>query len=345
LSAPLPRSALLLLRLAVAAGLLALAFRVALPADHPGLARALLESWHTSLPEALAWFGLAWALLGLSLVVGALRFRVLLRGAGLTMSFGALLRAYLVATYFNLVLPGAVLGDVYRFLDARRGTGRGSTVLGMVAVERLLSLSALGSIGLVVVPAIPLASEDRWLAGALIFLSGSFAAGTAFALHPRTNPLLRRLVAPMRKLSERLADGIDRALVAVAEVSKKPAVLGRTFALSLANQGLPVLALCALAVPLDALVAWYWFAIIVPFVTLVSLLPISIGGTGVREYLYVALFGAVGMRPESALALSLSVLAAALLWGLVGFAIFAVGRRDHRHFAAEPPPASIEHGA
>ena len=65
-----------------------------------------------------------------------------------------------------------------------------------------------------------------------------------------------------------------------------------------------------------------------PFVTLVSLLPISIGGTGVREVLYVSLFGAVGMSADVALALSLSVLAAALVWGGVGLAVFAAGRRD-----------------
>ncbi len=42
----------------------------------------------------------------------------------------------------------------------------------------------------------------------------------------------------------------------------------------------------------------------------------------------MSLFGAVGMRPETALALSLSVLAAALLWALLGLVVFATGRRD-----------------
>ena len=67
---------------------------------------------------------------------------------------------------------------------------------------------------------------------------------------------------------------------------------------------------------------------IIPFTTLASLLPISIGGTGVREALFVALFGAVGMRPEVALVLSLSTLFVALAWGLVGLGLFALGRRS-----------------
>ena len=124
-----------------------------------------------------------------------------------------------------------------------------------------------------------------------------------------------------------------RALDAVRSLAAKPAVVARAFGWSLVNQGLPVLALVVLAIPLDAWVPWYWFLVIVPFVTLVSLLPISIGGTGVREVLYVSLFGAVGMRADAALALSLSVLAAALVWGGVGLAVFAAGRRDDGSFA------------
>jgi uncharacterized membrane protein YbhN (UPF0104 family) len=83
-------------------------------------------------------------------------------------------------------------------------------------------------------------------------------------------------------------------------------------------------------------IAWYWFAIIVPFVTLVSLVPISIGGTGVREYLYVTLFGAVGMSSEGALALSLSLLCTAILWALVGFAIFSFDRRRNTAPVSNP---------
>ena len=113
-------------------------------------------------------------------------------------------------------------------------------------------------------------------------------------------------------------------------------MLGRSFALSVLNQGLPVAAVAALAVPLDSQVGWYWIAVIVPFVTLASLLPISIGGTGVRELLFVALFGALGMRAEVALALSFSTLAAALVWGGVGLLLFAIGR------GAAPPAAAHE---
>lgn len=319
------RASGLVLRAAVAGAGLLLAFRLALP---EGGISSLFAAWKVPLLEALLWLGLASAILGVNLAVGALRFRGLLRGAGLKIDLGTLFRAYVVASFFNLVLPGGMLGDVYRFWDARRDTGEGSRVLAIVVLERVLSLAALGTIALGVAPVIPSLAEDRQLLSWLVLAGGSFLALAVGVLLPGVNRALQVLARRLAALSERLSSSAVRGLDAVASLAAKPAALASAFGWSLVNQGLPVLALAVLAIPLEAWVPWYWFAVIVPFVTLVSLLPISIGGTGVREVLYVSLFGAVGMRADAALALSLSVLAAALVWGAIGLLIFAAGGRD-----------------
>jgi uncharacterized protein (TIRG00374 family) len=334
----LPRRALphLLLRLGVAAALLWLVFRMVLPDAAGGIAAALGSAWQTGPEVALAWLAAAFVILGISFAIGASRFSILLRGAEFELEWRALFRAYLVAGFFNLVLPGAILGDVYRLWDVRQEAGQGSRALGILVVERLLSLAALGCLGLAAAPFIPLAEDDQYLAGLLIGLCALVAASTLAALHPAGNRLMRRLAVPLGRVSERVAGAAEGALGAVAELSERREILARAFFLSLLNQGLPVAAVWLLAQPLAGDVAWYWFAVIVPFVTLVSLVPISIGGTGVREYLYVALFGALGMPATAALALSLSVLAVAIVWALVGLAIFTLDRRA----VSSPAPES-----
>ena len=310
-----------------ALGLL-LAFRLALPKGETSIAAALSDAWRVPVVEGLLWFGLAWTILGSGLVVGATRFHVLLRGAGLEVAIGRLFRSYLVASFFNFILPGVILGDVYRLWDTRLDTGEGSKVLGIVALERLLGLAALGTIALAVAPAIVLPGDDRQLLWLLVATGASFVLLTGSVLLPAVNRMLRDGARRLERLSPRLAATSERALSAVAGVAARPGVVARAFALSLVSQAVLVGAVAILAVPLDATVPWYWFAVIVPFVTLITLVPVSIGGAGVRELLYVTLFGAVGMRAEAALALSLSVSAAALVWSLLGLALFAARRRS-----------------
>ena len=312
---------------AVAALGLVLAFRLAVPEGEASIADALIDAWRVPFALGALWFGLAWGILGGGLLVGATRFHVLLHAVDLKVPIRRLFRGYLVASFFNFILPGVILGDVYRFWDTRLDTGEGSQVLGIVALERLLGLAALGTIALAVAPAIPLRGDDGRLLWLLVAAGASFVLLSAGMLLPWTNRMLRSWVGRVERLSPGLATSSERALSAVARVAARPAVLARAFGLSLISHGVLVAAVAVLAVPLDASVPWYWFAVIVPFITLITLVPVSLGGAGVRELLYVTLFGAVGMRAEAALALSLSVSAAALTWALMGLALFARGRR------------------
>ena len=334
----LTRSALLrlILRLVVAALLLYVVFRLALPEGEDGEPGGL-DALRAAFPDerddasgalgAWTYFGLACLVIGSGFALNALRFRGLLRASGIpSAEWVRLFRAYLVAGFFNLVLPGAILGDAYRVVDARRDTGRGSSALGLIVLERLLGLSALGTIGLVTMPLVPLDEEDAQLGWILFTLSGAFLVGTFLAIYPRSNAVMRRMLSWTASFSRRVAESGDRVLAAVGSMWHCPRAILQTFGLSLIAQGLLVLSVWVLSQPLQSQVEWYWFPVIIPFATLVSLVPISIGAAGVREYLYVTLFGAAGMEASSALALSLSVFAATLVWGAVGFLIFATGK-------------------
>jgi uncharacterized protein (TIRG00374 family) len=310
-------------RIGVAGGLLAWAIHAALPSDG---ARALRDALPGSAGEAALWLALGFALFGANLALGAARFGLMLRGAGLRSSWPVLFRAYLVATFFNTVLPGAVMGDVYRVVDARHEAGSGSAVLGVVVLERLLGLAALGTLALIAAPAIAQSALESELAGPLIAFSGLFVVLPLLVLQPTLGNAALRLCHRFDDLPLHIAERLERGLGALAALRARPALIAQSFGLSLVCQGLPVLAVIALAQPLASEVPWYWFAVIVPFVTLVSLLPVSIGGLGVREVLYVSLFGQVGMTPAAALALALGVLVLTLAWAGVGFVVFAAGR-------------------
>jgi uncharacterized membrane protein YbhN (UPF0104 family) len=316
----------LLVRLAVALGLLVVAFRIAVGGEAGALAR-LRGSFVAPTAETLGWLSLAWAILGAGFVAGAARFRTLLGGAGIPVAFGALLRAYLVGAFFMLILPGGVASDAWRIWDVRRDTGRGSEALGIVAVERVVSLVALVALALGAVWFVPLAPEHAWARSAVAAGAAAALAASALALHPAGVAVLGGVLVRVPALPERAAQVGTRALQALDVLSRRPRVLAAAFAWSFVTLGATVLAVYVLGMPLGAPVALPWYAAIVPLSSLLEMLPVTIGGAGVREVLYVSLFGAVGMRPEAGLALSLSVFAISLAWGAVGFGLFLARRR------------------
>lgn len=315
------------LRLAVALGGLTLVVQLAMPSGESGLLPLLRSAWVASATEGWSWFAVAAGLFGASYAVGALRFKDLLGSAGMGLHYPTLLRAYIIASFFNLVLPGLIMGDVYRLADARRDVGSGARVLGIVVLERLLGFAALGSMALLAAPMLPGETPLTIRAGVAL-LGAGVTLGPFILLTGRGQALARSLGQYLRRLSDRASKTALEAVAAIEQAGAQRAIIARTFGLSLANQWLPVLAVVALARPLDTDVAFHWYAVIIPFVTLASLLPISIGGAGVREALFVALFGAVGMRPEVAFVLSLSTLAVALAWGSIGLLLFLSGRHQ-----------------
>jgi hypothetical protein len=82
--------------------------------------------------------------------------------------------------------------------------------------------------------------------------------------------------------------------------------------------------LLGLALGLPVPVGSYFF--LIPAVLLLSALPVSVGGWGVGDAAFVALFGLTGATSEGALALSfLSRLGGMVFWGLPGLALVVRG--------------------
>jgi len=66
----------------------------------------------------------------------------------------------------------------------------------------------------------------------------------------------------------------------------------------------------------------YFYFIAIPFVALVTFLPISINGFGLREGAFVFIFSTIHVASASSLLLALFMDAQALLFGLTGICIY-----------------------
>ena len=251
----------------------------------------------------------ATALVALNVVAGALRWRALLAayGAAQRPSVARATRLYFVSFFYNNYLPGAVAGDVVRGVVARDAFGeRGTTAsLAVVLVER-----ALGLVGIFVLLALGLLlagdaldARGLWVWSA-IGLAGSAAIVMALPLARRIAP---HLPGKLRELAERIP--------ALAS----PGSFVLAIALSLATQALVALAGWVLLHAVEPRVDLGTSLLIVPLAAATTFLPITVGGAGAREAVYVSLGATLFHMPKSdALAASLALWLAHLVCGAIG---------------------------
>ncbi|RPH58365.1 MAG: hypothetical protein EHM89_12520, partial [Acidobacteria bacterium] len=78
-------------------------------------------------------------------------------------------------------------------------------------------------------------------------------------------------------------------------------------------------------------------AVFVPLVALAGMVPFSMNGMGVRDAMYVLLFGQLGASEELALSLALLHLAVTFLASLPGGLVYALQKTPARQEGAEVP--------
>ena len=274
------------------------------------------------------WFGLAVAIMTLTLVPMAMRWRWLMVSQGMRERLPWLVRAYLVAYAAGQILPTSIGGDAVRIVEtSRRHPARLGAISAIVLLERALGGAAtvlLGALGFVL-------AIGRYDVGAYLWLEGAFVLGTlllAFLFFSRTaRPILRwtrpllarlRLERPVRSLY----DGVHI-------FREHGRLLAGVFALTVAVQAVRVLAIWATARAVGIDLSPRIFYVMGPLFFLVLLVPFTLNGFAVREAFFVSFLGSVGIDAEAAfaagflfflVATSLAVLGGAvLLWeGLRG---------------------------
>ena len=236
-------------------------------------------------------FLLAMAVVAGGLLLSALRWKILLRAAGVSLGLGRSVRLYFVGYFFNFFLPTTVGGDVARAM----GVGRGASlpvVGGSILVERLLGFGCLLVIGILAsftVDSLAVARRVLLLAGA------AFTGGLAVLLFVPL-PEVRRT-----GVIGRVLDGLRRTALEVRAYGFHPVALSAGLVLSLGWQLALVVANAALSAALGGIAPWRSLLALVPVVQAITMIPVSFGGLGVREMGYEFFFRASGYDPAAAL--------------------------------------------
>ncbi len=232
------------------------------------------------------------------LVVGAWRWQRIARVNGIALPFAPALRVTAEAHFFNQGLPSTFGGDAYRIWSLARRQIALSDAIGCVATDRLIGALALAL--LVAVTQLELvnyladgaARVAIWGVIATVVIAIVVALVLARELARRQRgPLLSQLAQGIGHLQTLCAKPVDFAAVMLAGVAGHGLLTLMFFLLALALQ-----------VPLTLIQAVTVF----PTVFLLSMLPITVAGWGVREAVLITALGLFGVPNAAAVALGLS---------------------------------------
>lgn len=265
--------------------------------------------------------GLLWALVWLlaGYAVAAWRLHVLCCGAGMIIPARTLISSYAMGLFFNCLLPTSVGGDALRiFYLSRRGYElRRLVVTGIV--DRLFGLMTLGVLGGLALAGtslwFPHASEIFAWVGLLLF--ALTVAGSA------TLPALTRTIQrwAVRRPGRRLSERVEYYGESLRTLRAAPRTLIAAFGLSALAHILVTLSYLACGRALIIDFPWQGYFIAAPLVMLFQILPISLGGLGVRELSTVGVLIWLGADDAQAVALSLAYLGVVWLSVLPGLAV------------------------
>src|SRR5689334_16666807 len=292
---------ILLLRIAVSLALLYLALR--------GINFAAIQ-------VRLAQISIGWILVAIAITIfqvflGALRWREISALCDAPLTDLQAFRYNMIGSFFNQTLPSSIGGDAVRlWLIGRTGAGWRAASYSILT-DRAVGFIALA---LIIVASLPwsygmIADEKGRFALVLVDVA-ALAAGVGFLVFGYLPARWMKALWPTRHIH-------------ACSVITNKVIFGRTTAAKIAVLSLSihvlavVIAWCAVR-SIDAPANFEQLFMLTPPIMLITMLPISIAGWGVREATMMVAFGYAGLVPTDGTVVS-------ILFGAVFFIVGAMG--------------------
>jgi len=331
---PIARWALVALQIGVTVGLLAFFFHDA------EFRRQALDAFRTANG---AWLILGVVIAGVENVIGAIRWRIFLRLLGIDLPFWKSVEICMVALFCNTFMLGAAGGDLVRVAYLVQRGHRKTTSFLSIIMDRVSGLVALIAFTLILT-----AWNHEWL-----MQSAIAATVIKFVILYQIVALVFigvSLVLSVKGLTDHLPRWIP-ARRFVVDLGAGYALMATRWRTTLRGCFLSMVMLIgyfgvfycsarAFGAPID----FVQLSTIMPAADIISALPISVGGVGVREQVFVILLGQLaGVSAAMAVSISLAGFLVNSSWGVLGAilvplhfkGIIARARREAKSTASE----------
>ena len=271
------------------------------------------------------------SMLLLQVLISGFRLSMVLKLYDIQLDFLTSIRSCFVGNFFSQTMISFLGGDAVRIWYLKRRSIITKTVVSAIFLDRVIGFIALIFLFLLLFPSlmsINMLSSMRY--GVMLLLAGSVSAVAIFFLLA----LLSRW--PKELIFQKTLDIFIELCSSARHLFfsfRNSAVI---FLLSLGIQLLNIIIIYHIFQCYNVELSFYWCSVLAVPALLISMLPISIAGWGVRETAMVMGFSLVGIPADKILSVSIIFGLALFFAGLPGLFIFLFERKQPRAHVSEP---------
>lgn len=271
----------------------------------------LLAVWRGLHPGYLLLAG--FVILSEPLIV-ATKWHLLIKHSGAGVSWPDVLKAIWIGNFLSLLFPTSLSADALRLALLGRRYGDLPHLTGTLVADRLAAVAGLIALSLVGLPfAVMQMGWNRALYGVLLLCIITISV-MLLLLSPWTPQLLSRLngwaqnhpsAGIWMQFVRRLTGLVERVYGPVAMLMKQPVLLAVIFGLGITVQLWRIFQLRMLFLSLGATHSFLYDIAFIPMIILLTLLPVSFLGLGIKEGAFVFFFTSIGIAVETSVGVSL----------------------------------------
>jgi uncharacterized protein (TIRG00374 family) len=251
---------------------------------------------------------LALAVNGIAVVMKSYKWKVIVSTVNGRFSLIDSIKAFLIGFSFSVLTP-AKLGDFIRAFYVKDETCSTGVALSTVVTDRLIDIVMLVSIASTAIFLFSYLFHIEILSIVILLL---IAAGIICGIAVIANKsLLSRILRPFfnlfvpASLKQKVSEYYHNFYEGLFAFSRHRAAFLLVLVIALLSWVPSFVYGYLLAASIGIQVGLSFFVIVIPIISLLDLLPISISGIGTRDAALIFLFGLQGVSPESAVAFSL----------------------------------------
>ncbi|MBI3991602.1 MAG: flippase-like domain-containing protein [Candidatus Omnitrophica bacterium] len=271
----------------------------------------------------------AFLTLFLSYALCLFRWDMLLKAAHIHLPLKRVIISSAGGMFFSLFLPSTIGGDLVRSIDLAVHTKKSHEVVATVLLDRLS-----GYIGLVAVALLSLlfgwsfVQDNTSVLFSVAIITGILITVLLILfnkfLYSKINKLLH---SPQAGKIREFIKGLHQEMHIFRHHKD---IVAKNLIISLAIQVMSPVTFYIIALSLGVKINALYFFIFIPIIGAITLLPISLGGLGLRDATTIFFFAKAGVGKDMAFAMSLVSFSLMLILGVTGGIIYAVTLRHRR---------------